>query len=103
MSLRSRIMKNLGINFERFIMDIEQSAQREHTAIILVKIPISSKYRRIIEISKEELPKTVVHRSSKKIQVNPLSITKSAIWNSKPPPSEECRMRRQKVRLYLQC
>ena len=56
-SVAARIMKNLGINFERFIIDIEQASRRDRTAIILGKIPISSKYRRIIEMSKEEARK----------------------------------------------
>ncbi len=56
-SVAARIMKNLGINFERFIVDIDQTARKDRTAIILGKIPISSKYRRIIEMSKEEARK----------------------------------------------
>jgi ATP-dependent Clp protease ATP-binding subunit ClpC len=56
-SVAARIMKNLGINFEKFISDIEQAVQRQQTAIILGKIPLSAKYKRIIEMSKEEARK----------------------------------------------
>jgi ATP-dependent Clp protease ATP-binding subunit ClpC len=56
-SVAARIMKNLGINFDKFIGDIEQAVQRQQTAIILGKVPLSSKYKRIIEMSKEEARK----------------------------------------------
>jgi ATP-dependent Clp protease ATP-binding subunit ClpC len=56
-SVAARIMKNLGINFDKFINDIEQAVQRQQTTIILGKIPLSAKYKRIIEMSKEEARK----------------------------------------------
>ncbi|HNW28340.1 MAG TPA: ATP-dependent Clp protease ATP-binding subunit [Spirochaetota bacterium] len=56
-SVAARIMKNLGINFEKFIQDIEQSVRRDRTTIILGKVPLSTKYKRIIEMSKEEARK----------------------------------------------
>jgi len=56
-SVAARIMKNLGINFERFIQEIEQSVRRSSSSIILGKVPLSSNYKRIIEMSKEEARK----------------------------------------------
>ena len=53
-SVAARIMKNLGIKFDKLKTDIEQSVQREETAVVLGKVPIGAKYKRIIEISKEE-------------------------------------------------
>ncbi len=56
-SVAARIMKNLGINFERFIQEIEQSSRRSSQSVILGKVPLSSNYKRIIEMSKEEARK----------------------------------------------
>src|SRR5208337_4694257 len=56
-SVAARIMKNLGINFERFMQEIEQSARRSSQSVILGKVPLSSNYKRIIEMSKEEARK----------------------------------------------
>ncbi|MCU0847380.1 MAG: ATP-dependent Clp protease ATP-binding subunit [Spirochaetes bacterium] len=55
-SVASKILKNLGINFEKLIYDIEQNSQKS-SAIILGNIPLSTKYKTIIEISKEEAKK----------------------------------------------
>ncbi|PKL40621.1 MAG: ATP-dependent Clp protease ATP-binding protein ClpC [Spirochaetae bacterium HGW-Spirochaetae-1] len=56
-SVAARIMKNLGINFERLKKEIEQAIRQTGTTIILGKIPISPRYKRIIELSKEEARK----------------------------------------------
>ncbi len=56
-SVAARIMKNLGINFERLKKEIEQSVKQSGTTIVLGKIPVSPRYKRIIEISKEEARK----------------------------------------------
>ncbi len=56
-SVAARIMKNLGIDFERFIQEIELSARRDRATIILGKVPLGVEYRKIIEMSKEEARK----------------------------------------------
>jgi ATP-dependent Clp protease ATP-binding subunit ClpC len=56
-SVAARIMKNLGINFEKFIEEIEGTVRRDRSTIILGKVPLSSKYKQIIEMSKEEARK----------------------------------------------
>lgn len=56
-SVAARILKNLGINFERLKREIEQSLKQSGTTIILGKIPISAPYKKIIEVSKEEAKK----------------------------------------------
>ena len=54
-SVAARIMKNLGINFEKFIQDIEQSVRRDRATIILGKVPLSTKYKRIIDWFRADL------------------------------------------------
>ncbi len=56
-SVAARIMKNLGINFEAFVEEIENASRRDHSTIILGKVPLGSKYKQIIEMSKEEARK----------------------------------------------
>ncbi len=56
-SVAARIMKNLGIDFDRFIQEIEIAARRDRATIILGKIPLGVQYRKIIEMSKEEARK----------------------------------------------
>ena len=56
-SVAARIMKNLGINIERLIGDIEKAVRQAGTSIILGKLPISQRYKKIIEMSKEEARK----------------------------------------------
>jgi len=56
-SVAARIMKNLGINFEQFIQEIERSVRKDRSAVVLGKLPLSSNCRRIIEFSKEEARK----------------------------------------------
>ena len=56
-SVAARIMKNLGINFDSFVEEIEGAARRDRSTIILGKVPLSSKYKQIIEMSKEEARK----------------------------------------------
>ena len=56
-SVAARILKNLGVNFEKLKKEIEQSVRQAGTTIILGKMPISPRYKRIIELSKEEARK----------------------------------------------
>jgi ATP-dependent Clp protease ATP-binding subunit ClpC len=56
-SVAARIMKNLGINFEQFIQEIERSVRKDRSAVVLGKLPLSPNCRRIIEFSKEEARK----------------------------------------------
>ncbi|MBN2157748.1 MAG: ATP-dependent Clp protease ATP-binding subunit [Spirochaetes bacterium] len=56
-SVAARIMKNIGIHFDKFIMEIENGIKKDRSTIILGKVPLSSKYKRIIEMSKEEARK----------------------------------------------
>jgi ATP-dependent Clp protease ATP-binding subunit ClpC len=56
-SVAARIMKNLGINFEQFIQEIERSVRKDRSAVVLGKLPLSSNCRKIIEFSKEEARK----------------------------------------------
>ena len=56
-SVASRIMKNLGINFERFKQELEESVRITGTTIILGKVPISARYKKVVEYSKDEAKK----------------------------------------------
>jgi len=56
-SVAARIMKNLGINFSRIIHEIEQSVKKSGSTIILGKISLSIRYKKVIELSKEEARK----------------------------------------------
>jgi len=53
-SVSARILKNLGVNFERLKLEIESSVRRVGTSIVFGKIPISQRYRKIIDMSREE-------------------------------------------------
>ncbi|MCL1911101.1 MAG: ATP-dependent Clp protease ATP-binding subunit [Leptospirales bacterium] len=53
-SVSARILKNLGVNFERLKLEIESSIRRVGASIVLGKMPIGQRYRRIIEMSREE-------------------------------------------------
>ncbi|MDR3237427.1 MAG: ATP-dependent Clp protease ATP-binding subunit, partial [Spirochaetia bacterium] len=53
-SVSSRILKNLGVNFDRLKLEIESSVRRVGTTIVLGKLPISPRYRKIIDLSREE-------------------------------------------------
>ncbi len=56
-SVAAKILKNLGVNFERLIREIEQAIKRPGSTIILGKIPVGAGYKKIIEISKDEARK----------------------------------------------
>ncbi len=56
-SVAARILKNLGVNFDSIIPEIEQSIRRDKSILTLGKIPPSVKYKNIIEISKDEARK----------------------------------------------
>ncbi|MCP4133835.1 MAG: ATP-dependent Clp protease ATP-binding subunit [bacterium] len=56
-SVATRIMKNLGINIERLKRQIEDSVKLTGTTIILGKIPMSPRYKSIVEIAKDEARK----------------------------------------------
>jgi ATP-dependent Clp protease ATP-binding subunit ClpC len=53
-SVASRILKNLGVNFDVLKKNIEQAIRKSGTTIILGNIPISARYNRIIEIARDE-------------------------------------------------
>jgi len=53
-SVSARILKNLGVNFERLKLEIESSIRRVGTSIVLGKIPVGQRYRKIIDMSREE-------------------------------------------------
>ena len=56
-SVAARILKNLGINFGRLINEIEQVVRQSGSSIILGKVPAGSRYKIVIELSKEEAQK----------------------------------------------
>ncbi|HOW81579.1 MAG TPA: ATP-dependent Clp protease ATP-binding subunit [Spirochaetota bacterium] len=56
-SVAARILKNLGINFVRVISEMEQAARQNGSTIILGKIPMSSRYKAIVELAKDEAQK----------------------------------------------
>ncbi len=56
-SVAAKILKNLGVNFERLIREIEQAIKRPGSTIILGRIPVGTDYKKIIEISKDEARK----------------------------------------------
>lgn len=56
-SVASRIMKNLGINFEKLIKEIEKRVHQSGSLIVLGRIPVSDEYKKIIDIAREEAKK----------------------------------------------
>ena len=56
-SVAARIMKNLGVNFDKVIHEIERSVRKDRSTILLGKVPVGVKYKRIIEMSKDEAKK----------------------------------------------
>ncbi len=56
-SVAARILKNLGINFGRVINEIEHSIRQSGSTIILGKIPMSMRFKTVIEYAKEEAQK----------------------------------------------
>ncbi len=56
-SVAARIMKNLGVNTDKLIIDIEKSARQSAATIIIGKLPMSPGYKKIVEMSKEEARK----------------------------------------------
>lgn len=55
-SVASRIMKNLGINFEKLIREIEKGI-KQGGLIILGKIPVTNEFKKIIETARDEAKK----------------------------------------------
>jgi len=53
-SVASRILKNLGVNFEKVIVLLEKSLKPSLNAINPGKIPVNQAFKNIIEISREE-------------------------------------------------
>ncbi|MCL2026146.1 MAG: ATP-dependent Clp protease ATP-binding subunit [Leptospirales bacterium] len=53
-SVSARILKNLGINFERLRFEIENSMRRVEASIVFGKAPVSQRYKKIIDMSREE-------------------------------------------------
>ncbi|MFC1669142.1 ATP-dependent Clp protease ATP-binding subunit [Spirochaetota bacterium] len=56
-SVAGRILKNLGINFIKLKSELENSIRQTKTSIILGKVPINSRYKSIVETSKDEARK----------------------------------------------
>jgi ATP-dependent Clp protease ATP-binding subunit ClpC len=56
-SVASRIIANLSINFDRLRSDIEKALLRTNTSIIIGRIPVSQRFKKIIDLSKEEAKK----------------------------------------------
>ena len=56
-SVAARIMKNIGVNFDVLRKELEETIKETGSTIILGSIPIGPKYKRVIEISKEEAKK----------------------------------------------
>ena len=56
-SVAARILKNMGVNFELLRKNIEMAVRKSGTTIILGNVPLSARYNRIIEISKDEARK----------------------------------------------
>ena len=56
-SVAARILKNIGINFDKFKQEIEQGVRSEGTSLVLGTIPVGPGYKKIIEISKDEARK----------------------------------------------
>jgi len=53
-SVAARILKNLGVDFEKLKISLEKETHSGDTTIILGKIPINLSYKKIIDLSKEE-------------------------------------------------
>jgi ATP-dependent Clp protease ATP-binding subunit ClpC len=56
-SVASRILKNLGVNFDKLIREIEKAVRQTGSLIILGKIPVNHEYRQLIESAKSEAKK----------------------------------------------
>ncbi len=56
-SVAARILKNLGLRFALLRKEVEQSARKSGTTIILGNIPFNMRYNRIIEIAIDEAKK----------------------------------------------
>ncbi len=53
-SVAARIMKNIGIDFEKAVFLIEKNVRRDSNTITMGKIPVGESFKRVIEISKDE-------------------------------------------------
>ncbi len=53
-SVAARIMKNLGVNFEKVTFIIEKSLRIESNTLTLGKIPVNESFKKVIELSREE-------------------------------------------------
>lgn len=56
-SVAARILKNLGINFEKLSDEIERLSRQISSSMILGRVPISSGYKRVVEMAREEARK----------------------------------------------
>ncbi len=53
-SVAARILRNLGVNFEKILFVIEKNLRVSSNTITLGKIPITQSFKKIIEISRDE-------------------------------------------------
>jgi len=53
-SVAARIMKNIGVDFEKAIFLIEKSVRKDSNTITMGKIPVSEAFKKVIEISRDE-------------------------------------------------
>ncbi len=53
-SVASRILKNLGVNFERVILLLERSLKPSMNTVEIGKIPVNQGFKNVIELSREE-------------------------------------------------
>ena len=53
-SVAARILRNLGVNFEKILFVIEKNLRISSNTITLGKIPITQSFKKIIEISRDE-------------------------------------------------
>ncbi len=53
-SVASRILKNLGVNFEKVISLLERGLKPSMSTFIPTKIPVNQGFKKVIEISREE-------------------------------------------------
>jgi ATP-dependent Clp protease ATP-binding subunit ClpC len=56
-SVAARILKNLGINFGRVIAEVEQAVRQSGSTIILGKIPVSNRFKTIIDFARDDAQK----------------------------------------------
>ena len=56
-SVAARIMKNIGIDFDSLIREIERACRSERSSVVIGKLPMSSQYRHVVEMAKDEARK----------------------------------------------